>query len=97
MYNQNGIYYDENHTISFGDVVNNAFSQIANTWSTWHLIPSSRPFVEEPSSIWTESREMVVLYSQYRNRSRRIKDDYSKCITRKTVKGKITGRSHILL
>ncbi len=51
MYNQNGIYYNEKHTISFGNVVNNAFSQIANTWSTWHLIPSSRPFVEEPTIV----------------------------------------------
>ena len=51
MYNQNGIYYNEKHTLSFGNVSNNAFSQTANTWTTWHLIPSVRPTVSEPQPV----------------------------------------------
>ena len=48
MYHQNGIVYNEKHTISFGNVSNNTFSQVANTWTTWHLIPASRPAVAAP-------------------------------------------------
>lgn len=45
MYQKNGLYYDESHSISFGDVVTQnsqkVFSTTANTWTDWHLIPSS--------------------------------------------------------
>lgn len=47
MFNQNGIFYNEQHTISFGDVSNNTWSELYNTWTTWHLIPSSRPVVAQ--------------------------------------------------
>lgn len=45
MYYGSNTFYTEQYSISFGDVVNNRFIESANTWTTWHLIPSSRPSV----------------------------------------------------
>ena len=51
MYSANGVQYTEEHSISFGSVVLNngvyRFSSSANTWTDWHLIPSSRPVVAQ--------------------------------------------------
>lgn len=52
MFSQNGIYYSEEHTISFGSVSNNTFTEVANTWTTWHLIPSTRPTVSQPDPVF---------------------------------------------
>ena len=49
MFNQNGVYYDEQHTISFGSVSNGSWSNSYNTWTSWHLIPTSRPYVAQPA------------------------------------------------
>ena len=59
MFNANGTYYSEDHSISFGYLVeSNAdshaytdFYTMANTWATWHLIPFSRPSIEHPTVI----------------------------------------------
>ncbi len=59
MYQANGTYYTEKHSVSFGDLVRNSsqgqdvwtFSEKANTWKTWHLIPSSQPSVAHPNPI----------------------------------------------
>lgn len=59
MYQANGTYYTEDHSVSFGDLVTRTsggnttveFEDIANTWSDWHLIPSSRPSVAHPSIV----------------------------------------------
>lgn len=56
MFSANGTYYTEEHSISFGDLVTKTvegktvtvFNPIANTWTDWHLIPSSRPSVAHP-------------------------------------------------
>ena len=50
MYREHDTFYNLEHTISFGDLnaAGNSFVPIANTWTTWHLIPSSRPAVVEP-------------------------------------------------
>jgi hypothetical protein len=50
MYREHDTFYNLEHTISFGDLnaSGNSFVPIANTWTTWHLIPSSRPAVVEP-------------------------------------------------
>ena len=49
MYNQNGVFYNEQHSISFGGVESNEFTELFNTWSSWHLIPSSRPCITAPA------------------------------------------------
>jgi len=50
MYHEKDTFYTLEHTISFGDLnaAGNSFVPIANTWNTWHLIPSSRPVVAQP-------------------------------------------------
>lgn len=47
MFNQNGVFYNEEHKISFGNVSNATWSESYNTWTSWHLIPSSRPFIAQ--------------------------------------------------
>lgn len=57
MYSDHGTYYTEEHSISFGSlktvtsggVTNTEFKTDANTWTDWHLIPSSRPSIAHPS------------------------------------------------
>ena len=59
MYQSNGTYYTEEHSISFGNVkavteggkTYDTFEVIANTWTDWHLIPSSRPSVVPPTIV----------------------------------------------
>ena len=59
MYNSNGTYYTEEHSISFGKlktvtsggITRYEFDTTANTWTDWHLIPSSRPSVAHPSVV----------------------------------------------
>lgn len=51
MYNRNGVVYNETHSISFGTVSNHTFTTKANTWSTWHMIPSSKPFVSNAPAV----------------------------------------------
>ena len=57
MYQANGTYYTEEHSISFGEIVynarigNNVFDVLANTWTDWHLIPSSRPSIANPDVV----------------------------------------------
>lgn len=57
MYQANGTYYTEEHSISFGELMidNNTsetvFEVLANTWADWHLIPSSRPSVVSPGIV----------------------------------------------
>ena len=48
MYYGNGTYYTEEHTISFANEAGEGFTEIANTWTTWHLIPSSYPVISNP-------------------------------------------------
>lgn len=53
MYQANGTYYTEEHSISFGNLVLNNSSQTVfevtvNSWEDWHLIPSSRPSITPP-------------------------------------------------
>ena len=48
MFNQNGTYYTEEHSVSFGNVVGNTFLPYANSWTDWHLIPSSVPIINIP-------------------------------------------------
>jgi len=51
MYQAHGTYYTEEHSVSFGEVITQnsqkVFSVYANTWDDWHLIPSSRPYIEQ--------------------------------------------------
>lgn len=51
MYSHNGTYYNEEHSISFikMDFAQRTFETVANTWTDWHLIPSSRPIVAQPA------------------------------------------------
>lgn len=42
MYQSNGIYYTEEHSVSFAPIGSNSY---VNTWTDWHLIPSSRPSI----------------------------------------------------
>lgn len=59
MYSANGTYYTEEHSVSFGELVTKTsdgltywdFSNYANTWTDWHLIPSTRPSIENPTII----------------------------------------------
>ena len=55
MYQRNGTYYTEEHSISFGELVTEnsvtAFQPYANTWTDWHLIPSTRPAVAHPNVV----------------------------------------------
>lgn len=59
MYSANGTFYTEDHSVSFGTLVTRSsggltyydFSDDANTWTDWHLIPSSRPSIAHPSFI----------------------------------------------
>ena len=55
MYQANGTYYTEKHSISFGNLAtvnsDTEFVPIANTWMDWHLIPSSRPAIAHPSIV----------------------------------------------
>lgn len=59
MYQANGTYYTEEHSVSFGDLVTRTsgghtyveFNAVANTWKDWHLIPSSRPAIAHPPFI----------------------------------------------
>ena len=57
MYQANGTYYTEEHSISFGEIMtdssigNTVFGVLANTWEDWHLIPSSRPAIVHPSIV----------------------------------------------
>ena len=54
MYQANGTYYTEEHSISFGEIMLDnstnlsVFEVLANTWEDWHLIPSSRPSIVPP-------------------------------------------------
>ena len=54
MYQANGTYYTEEHSISFGDIALDnttnltVFEVLANSWEDWHLIPSSRPSIAPP-------------------------------------------------
>jgi len=57
VYSNNGTTYTEEHSVSFGEirtrVIGSAtiqeFKVIANTWTDWHLIPSSRPAIVNPT------------------------------------------------
>ena len=49
MYQNNGVYYNEEHSISFGNVSNGVFTAVANTWTTWHLVPSSKFYISDPT------------------------------------------------
>ena len=55
MYNQNGVYYSEQHSVSFGDLIDRTshvdFNVAANTWEDWHLIPSSRLSIAHPNVV----------------------------------------------
>ena len=59
MYQANGTYYTEKHSVSFGDLVTKTvsgssyvdFNTLANTWTDWHLIPSSRPVIAHPTIV----------------------------------------------
>lgn len=59
MYRANGTYYTEEHSISFGGLVTRTsgglsyedFTVWANTWSDWHLIPSSRLSIAHPTFV----------------------------------------------
>ena len=57
MYYADGTYYTEEHSVSFGDLYvpsgqsYTAFNVVANTWTDWHLIPSSRPAIAHPSIV----------------------------------------------
>lgn len=57
MYSENGTYYTEEHSVSFGDLyvpsgeIYTDFQTIANTWTDWHLIPSSRPSINQPTVV----------------------------------------------
>ena len=59
MYDSNGIYYSEEHTVSFGDLVTKSsgginytdFNTYANSWEDWHLIPSSLPVISNPGVV----------------------------------------------
>lgn len=57
MYSANGIFYTEEHSLSFGDLYVPSgesytdFNIQANTWTDWHLIPSSRPAIMHPSIV----------------------------------------------
>lgn len=48
MYQINGTFYNEEHSISFAQDYSGSFVVIANTWNTWHLIPSSYPIIAVP-------------------------------------------------
>jgi len=56
MYQANGTYYSEEHSVSFGELVTRTsggiayddFSDYGNTWTDWHLIPSSKPVIAHP-------------------------------------------------
>lgn len=58
MYQSKGTYYTEEHSVSFGDLIQRSsggatytdFSVIANSWRDWYLIPSSRPSIEHPTA-----------------------------------------------
>ena len=55
MYSANGVYYTEEYSVSFGDLYVPSgrsytdFNTVANTWDTWHLIPSSKPSIAAPT------------------------------------------------
>ena len=57
MYYADGTYYTEEHSVSFGDLYvpsgqsYTAFNVVANTWTDWHLIPSSRPAIAHPTVV----------------------------------------------
>lgn len=59
MYSKNGTYYTEDYSVSFGDLTSRTsggiiyadFATKANTWTTWHLIPTSRPSIAPPSIV----------------------------------------------
>lgn len=59
MYQANGTYYTEDHSVSFGGLTTRSsggvsytdFTNYANTWSDWHLIPSSRPSIAHPTFV----------------------------------------------
>lgn len=57
MYSANGAYYTEDHSVSFGDLYipptqsYTEFNVVANTWTDWHLIPSSRPAIAHPTIV----------------------------------------------
>lgn len=47
-----GTYYTEEHGITFySGFSNGTFTTVGNTWTTWHLIPSSRPSIASPKLI----------------------------------------------
>lgn len=54
MYSGNGTYYTEEHSVSFGNLyvpsgqTYTDFQTTANTWTSWYLIPSSRPVIAPP-------------------------------------------------
>lgn len=47
-----GTYYNEQYAITFySRGSNNALSSVGNTWTNWHLIPSSRPSIASPKLV----------------------------------------------
>lgn len=56
MYQQNGTFYSEDYSVSFGDlasrtvggVAQTVFNPVANTWTSWHLIPEQKPVIANP-------------------------------------------------
>ena len=59
MFSKNGTYYTEEHSITFGNIIQviheglvyDEFNPIANTWADWHLIPSTRPSIAHPNVV----------------------------------------------
>lgn len=57
MYSSDGVFYTEEYSISFGDLYTPSgqsytdFQDVANTWETWHLIPSSKPSIAVPTVV----------------------------------------------
>lgn len=59
MFSANGTWYTEEHSVSFGEILTisasgSSYSEFftnANTWTDWHLIPSSRPSIEPPTVV----------------------------------------------
>ena len=57
MYSAHGVSYTEDHSVSFGylgtqtvsGVTIDIFVDVANSWSTWHLIPTSFPVIDHAS------------------------------------------------
>ena len=63
MYSANGLMYTEEHSVSFGDIIQTSDGQGNvyylfsgyNSWDTWHLIPSKNPIIKiAPAQIRSE-------------------------------------------